>query len=104
IQRHNQYVDERIMEELGEVSAWTARTDRRSPQGRALDLFTNYIHNIYFYKLAKSSSMPSRVFLGVVTGFVMSELIQKIVQDYLQGATQEEMLREWNTPVKAMTS
>lgn len=104
IQRHNQYVDERIMEELGEVSAWTARTDRRSPQGRALDLFTNYIHNIYFYKLAKSSSMPSRVFLGVVTGFVMSELIQKIVQDYLQGATQEEMLREWNTPVEAMTS
>lgn len=104
LQRHNQYVDDRIKEELGETTAWTVRTDRRSPQGRALDLFTNYMHNMYFHKMSKSSSMPSRVFLGVVTGLTISELLQKVTQDYLQGVPEEQMLAQWDTPEEALGS
>lgn len=101
-QRFRQYIEDRIKEELGEVSPWSARLNSRSPEGRALDMFTNYIHNMYFHKFAQSASMPSRVFMGVLTGFVVVEVLQSLLASYLQGETEEEILKRWNTPEEAI--
>lgn len=104
IQRYRQYVEERVMEELGETQAWSARTDKRTSLRQALDLMTNYMHNMYFYKISKGSVMPSRVFLGILTGYVVSETIQKVLQDYLNGATEDELVSRWDTPEESVGS
>lgn len=104
IQRHSQYVDDAITESMGETTAWSARTDDRSPWGKALDLFTNYMHNTYFHKIGKSASLPARAFLGITTGMVLTETLTGLIQNYLNGMTVDEMLKQWDTPSEASLS
>lgn len=90
------------MEEMGETQFWSARAAKRTALRQALDLMTNYMHNIYFYKISKPSVMPSRAFLGILTGYVISETLQKILQDFLNGKTESEIADQWDTPEEAV--
>lgn len=100
--RYRQLIEERVMEEMGETQFWSARAAKRTALRQALDLMTNYMHNIYFYKISKPSVMPSRAFLGILTGYVISETLQKILQDFLNGKTESEIADQWDTPEEAV--
>lgn len=106
LQRAAQFVDDRIARELALHTPWTVRTDARSRSalGRVMDSLSTYMHNIYAHKLGRSSQMPSRSFVGLVTTLVVAETMLALIQRYLGGHDVESMAKEWDSPEEAMFS